>query len=537
MKPSDVIVYVRGKRICLKLPIFDRDFIDQIKSIPDRRYDPDLRVWHVPYCEQSILLIRKFGFPLTEDMQEWFNQRFSADSRKTNIGPIKGLYPFQNDGVVFIENHGGCALIADEMGCGKTVQVLAWLGVRKDVRPVVVCCPASVKYNWANEAARWIRATSQIVSGRKAVKFEKNLIVINYDILKDHSEAIIALKPSSIVFDESHKLKNPKAQRTKAALRIASFVPSRICLSGTPIENRPEELWTTIRIVDPTLFPSRWHYTQRYCDLHYNGFGWDTSGASNTEELNQRLSQRIMIRRLKQDVLNDLPEKQHSIIPLEPVDGYSEYRKAEADFIGWLRKIDKEAADRASNAEQFAKIEALKQLALKMKLELAGEWIDNLLEQVEKVIIFTVHKSSVSWLKERYGDFCVVVDGQTKDRQAAVDSFQNSKSTRVFIGNIKAAGIGLTLTAASNVVFLELPWTPGELDQAADRAHRIGQKSAVSVWYLIAKSTIEEYMIELLDSKRKVVRTVLDGCEKVDTDVSLTSELVAAMMRKQCAEE
>jgi hypothetical protein len=276
-----------------------------------------------------------------------------------------------------------------------------------------------------------------------------------------------------------HYIKNSAAQRTKATKTLAKGIPHRLGLTGTIILNRPVEGFNAFNIINPTIFPKFWHYAQRYCAPRNNGFGWDFTGASNTVELHEKLVNSFMIRRLKKDVLQDLPDKQYSFTPIE-IDNEKEYENAERDFIAFVRatKGDK-AATRASNAQALAEIEGLKQLAV-----------------------------SVS---------------QT-DRQKAIDDFQNVPSIRLFIGNIKAAGVGCTLTAASNVAFVELPWTPGDLSQAEDRCHRIGQKDSVNIHYLLSVGTIEEKIAHMLDTKRKVLASVHDGEEAVIE--SMLSELM-----------
>jgi len=238
-------------------------------------------------------------------------------------------------------------------------------------------------------------------------------------------------------------------------------------------------------------------------------------GKNNNFFANNCLVHNCMLRRLKKDVLKDLPDKTYSIVPIE-INNRREYHKAESDFIDWIRQNKgEEAAKKASNAEALAKIEALKQLAVKGKMSNALEWIRDFLEVDGKLIVFATHKMTIDILMDEFKDVAVKIDGSTSQqaRQDAVDKFQTDDSCRLFIGNIKAAGVGISLTTASNVAFLELPWTPGELEQATDRCHRIGQKNAVNVYYLLAQETIEETIAYILDKKRKVLDKVLDGKE------------------------
>ena len=233
-----------------------------------------------------------------------------------------------------------------------------------------------------------------------------------------------------------------------------------------------------------------------------------------------------MIRRKKIDVLKDLPEKVYSYIPVE-LSNAKEYLHAEDDFIQWLKETKgSEAVRRTGQVMALAKIEALKQLAVKGKLKQAMEWIYNFLQSGKKLVVFATHHFVIDALIAEFPNISVCIDGRVSmsDRQKAVDSFQNDSNIQLFIGNIEAAGVGITLTAASDAVFLELPWTPGKLVQASDRIHRIGQKFSVTIYFLLSANTIEEKIAKLLDNKLKVVTAVLDGQDVPDE--SLLSELM-----------
>jgi SWI/SNF-related matrix-associated actin-dependent regulator 1 of chromatin subfamily A len=328
------------------------------------------------------------------------------------------------------------------------------------------------------------------------------------------------------VTDECHYYKSNRALRTKAVKKLVKGVEHVIALSGTPILNRPVEIFNALKIIDETVFPDYWHYVKYYCQATYNGFGWDMNGASHTDELYNRLTSTIMIRRLKKDVLKDLPEKIYSFVPVE-LTNKEEYNAAERDFLSFIsREKGVEAAERASNAESLVRVGELKRLAVKGKFQPVMDWIQNFLEVDGKLVVFAEHKFVIDELMHKFGDVAVKLDGSCTaiQRQKAVDMFQMEDAVRLFIGNIQAAGVGITLTAASNVAFIELPWTPGALVQAADRCHRIGQKDCVNVHYLLAKGTIEEKIAKLLDTKKKVVDAVLDG--KITEQSSLLTELI-----------
>jgi SNF2 family DNA or RNA helicase len=366
----------------------------------------------------------------------------------------------------------------------------------------------------------------EVLSGTLTGTLHGDLIIINYDILSSRLKDLLERKPKVLIVDECHYIRNDDALRTKAVKKLARRIPYRIAFTGTPIINKPIEAFNTINLVEPGIAGSLFEYGIRYCGAKHSGYSWNFNGASNTDELHNRLVQSIMIRRVKKDVLEDLPEKIRAFTPFE-LTNELEYRRAEADFISFVHQMKgAEAAERASNAKAFASIEGLKQLAVKGKLPQAIEWINNFLEGDGKLVVFVTHKFVIDTLMNNFQKISVKVDGSVsmKDRQNAVDVFQSNPEVRLFFGNIEAAGVGLTLTASSNVVFLELPWAPSILDQAEDRCHRIGQRESVMIHYLLANNTIEERIAHILDRKRKIVDSVLDG--KVTETESLLTELI-----------
>jgi len=437
----------------------------------------------------------------------------------------KKLYVFQRRGVWFLERRNGRALIADEMGLGKTIQALAYVRLHPKRVPVVIVCPAIVKLNWAREIKECTgREDIVILSGRKPYDFNRDssFIIINYDILSYWTRFI---KPKIIIIDECHKFKSRTAKRTRAIKRLAKGIPYIIALTGTPILNRPVEFFNIIKLIDPHLIGSFWDYGHEYCDATYNGFAWVYNGATNTDKLH-KLVKSIMIRRKKSEVMKDLPDKRYSFTPFEIINR-EDYGEAESNFISYVKATKGEKASiRASNAESITQIEELKQIAVRGKLEAVIEWIEDFLSTDTKLVVFAVHKFVIDALMERFGRVAVKVDGSVsiRDRERAVKRFQRGSRKRLFVGNIMAAGIGITLTRASNVAIIEFPWTPGDLEQAIDRLHRIGQKNSVTVWYLLAVNTIEYQIAKLLDEKRKVLDAVLDGKETEDN--SLLMEII-----------
>ena len=328
-------------------------------------------------------------------------------------------------------------------------------------------------------------------------------------------------------------LGNPGTQRTKAIRKLCTEVPQVIALSGTPLVNRPAELWPTLNILRPDLFKSFWPFGMHFCGPRRIPFGsgWDFRGASHLDELHALLFKELVIRRRKVDVLKDLPGKQRHVVPLA-LTNPKEYEHAHNQFLDWLRKRDPGKVSAALRAEQLVRLGTLKQLAARLKLPFVFEWVDSFLKETdEKLVMFGIHREILGQLHRRYQKICVLIDGQvsSKDRQLAVEKFQTHANTRLFLGNIKAAGVGLNLTAASTVAFCECDWTPGAHVQGEDRAHRIGTTNQVSVYYLVAHGTIEEYLAQIIQEKQRVLSAVLDGGN--GEDLNVFEQLTEALQR------
>jgi SWI/SNF-related matrix-associated actin-dependent regulator of chromatin subfamily A-like protein 1 len=271
-----------------------------------------------------------------------------------------------------------------------------------------------------------------------------------------------------------------------------------------------------LNILDPKKFHNFRTFAFRHCSPRKTLWGWQFKGATRLRELHRKLKG-LMIRRLKADVLQDLPAKSRHVVLFDFArkKHKTEYVRACSDFLEWLGdKVGQGKVRRAMKAEQVVKLGYLKRLAAQLKMASVLEWIDNFIQESDrKLVVFAVHKKCIAQLRTKYKDQCVVVDGSTatNKRQLAVDKFQKDAKCRLFIGNIQAAGVGLTLTAADTVAFAELDFVPGNHTQAEDRIHRIGQKMAAQVFYFVLKNTIEERLVKILQSKMEIVKQVLDG--------------------------
>lgn len=431
-------------------------------------------------------------------------------------------YKFQIQGVRRIKRFKGRALLADEMGLGKTLSSLLYAEEEKDnIKTIVVVCPASTKYHWEEEARKHLGMRAEVLSGRKTPKYKRRLVntsklvIINWDILKDWIKHLLRLKPDLLILDEIHYAKTRKAQRTRAAKKMARRAKRVLGLSGTPLLNRPAELWQPLNIIRPDLFPNFTEFGWEFCKPHKSFGKWQFDGAANLDKLHDILETNLMIRRRKEDVFRELPKRRHYMIPME-IEDRPQYNRAVGEFLGWLREQEGAgAARKAAAAEGLSHIGYLKRLAAKLKMKFVLEWIDNFLEEADgKLVIFAHHKAIIKMMRDRYKDICVVIDGSVRDkkRQDAVRTFRTKKHVRLAIGNIVAMGTGTDgLQVANTAAFVELDWSPGVMDQAIGRIDRIGQKNHMDIYFLVARGTIEETLCRKIQAKQETLVDAIDG--------------------------
>lgn len=498
------------------------------------------------------------------------------------LEPIAGLggelMPFQRAGVRYAQI-ARRTFIADEQGLGKTMQALAFLQLEQAF-PAVVLCPASVKLQWAAKARQWLPGrTVRVLEGRSTggELFDPyaaaDLLVLNWDIVYAHAEAIASrVKLRAIVADEIHNIGNPKTLRTRYALALASGVLEpkkkgegevartigepvelRLGLSGTVLVNRVADLATQLeflgRIDD---FGGRSEFKGRYAYVA------KAEGNKRLLELNALLRERCYVRRLKADAMPQLPAKVREPFSVE-IDNRDEYDRAEADVARWCgeqaaadraflleiaglpadeqeqRKRERamSAEMRARAAEQLVRFNALKKLAARGKLAQAKAWIRDFVA-AEKLVVFAWHQEIVTAIASTFDNAPLIYgDVSLKDRVAAVERFNRDESARILVANIKSGGTGVDglQGAASNSLFLELAWNPATHDQAEDRLHRIGQADSVTAWYMLASGTIDEELVELIESKRAISAATLDGRE-VTANVSILNALADRLVAK-----
>jgi len=424
------------------------------------------------------------------------------------------LAPFQWAGVRYALA-ARRTFIADEQGLGKTVEALA--AIEADgAYPAIVVCPASLKLNWEREACKWVSHRSvTVIGGRMAVPPTGDITILNYEIVAAHREALTRLRPRALVIDESHYVKNPQAKRTRAVRKLADAVTAdglRLALSGTPVLNHAEELVSQLRVIGRLgEFGSGAQFARQF------------RGELSEERLHWHLRRRCFIRRLKSEVLPQLPAKRQVVVPVA-MSNEREYRLAEDDVIAWLRSQPLDLRELNAKiaatlrAERLAQLGTLQRLAARGKLAAALAWIGDFLQSGEPLVVFARHIEVQEAVLERFPDAAHLLGrDSTARRDETVQAFQSSDGPQLLIAATRVAAQGITLTRASNVAFLELEWTPAMHDQAEDRCHRIGQRDAVTAWYLLAANTIDETMATLIQRKRGIVAAVTDG-ERVDSD-------------------
>jgi SWI/SNF-related matrix-associated actin-dependent regulator 1 of chromatin subfamily A len=472
--------------------------------------------------EGNISSLRAFGVTIRGTTQRVFTEiRKEFD----NI-----LYPFQKEGIQLIYKFKKRMFIADDMGLGKSIQAIAFMANNPKHIPAVVICPASAKYSWEQEILKWWPEAIdlQVLESKSNIR-KADIYVINYDILRKFTKYFRNIRLKTLVIDEFHYIKDSEAKRTKAVKAMGKKIPYIIGLSGTPVENRPIEMFNMLNILRPGIFWNRSEYAIRFCDRKKGYRGWDDKGASNLDILNHYLRNNVMVRRLKKNVLKELPDKTIIVVPVA-IDNREEYLEAKDDMVSWLNRTSPEKAEKAKKTQQLAKFNYLLQLTGHGKLNFIFNWIDDFVDSGHnKLVLFAWHRFMVDALMDRYNDIAVKIDGSvnSKQRHQAVTAFQTDSKIQLFVGNIRAASEAITLTAANYVGILQTGLVPSKIQQAVDRVHRISQDKKVFVYHFIAKNTFEEDVYELIDKKIKIISEMVDGV--VASEDSLITELIKRM--------
>ncbi len=451
---------------------------------------------------------------------------------------------YQKGGIAYALERDA-TLIGDEMGLGKTIQAIGIANADATVRKVLIICPAFLKPNWLREWRKWdvknltVAYTSK--HGWTAEHDFADVVITNYEMVKKFRAQIDARQWDLLVVDECHYLKNPDAQRTKAVLgqkanprrnkdAVAGVTARRrVFMTGTPVLNKPVELWPLCEALDPNgLGRNFFGFAKRYCNAYNNGHGWEFGGASNLEELQGRLRGTFMVRRLKADVLKELPPKRRQIVPLTSdeieafvgkegeADANFQYLQAELAIAEAMAKVDETYAKRVQELEDatgaaFDEMARIRHELALAKVGAAIDYIRDALDELPCVAIMCHHTDVTERLQAAFADVGAVVVNGTKsieERQAAVDAFMRGEA-RVFIGTIKT-GVGYTITRTATMFFVELDWVPGNVSQAEDRIHRIGQTDSVLIQHLVADGSLDARMAQTLVDKQEVIDRALD---------------------------
>lgn len=482
---------------------------------------------------KAIPAVREMLLRLKFNVDDGLDYNFGETSyaRSSSVQPYQGeilsphfhcLRPYQQEGVRRILGMKNRALLADEMGLGKTIQALTWLE-HLDGSPVLVITTASTKFNWEEESHRWTSRITFVLSGTKAkLPPPADLYIINYNIVGAWESVLLKMNFKAIVLDEVHNIKNPSAKRTKAVRTLARKSPALLAMSGTPVMSAPMEMYVALNLLDKQKFPSRVRFGMEFCDPQVDSWSGEIvyKGISNADKLRDELST-VMIRRLKNEVLKDLPAKQRTQINFA-ITNRQEYTKIRLAKLKDLSTIGIKS-----------RLQALFSITARGKLAAACEWIDEFIEQKEKLFIGVYHTEVTKLLQERYKIKALSITGETpvSRRVDLCHQFDNDPSKLLMIGQLEAAGEGINLQkSCANVAFFEYPWTPSRVVQFEDRVHRFGQSRGVNVWFLVAKDTIEEEMLRILLSRADTVSAALDGGQSVESTVHALGRFLGKSM-------
>ena len=414
-----------------------------------------------------------------------------------------------------IEKLVGCKrfILADDMGLGKTTSTII-AALETGAKKVLIVCPASLKINWEREIKNYTDRPSYICEG-KNFSTNEDFIIINYDILKNFHDTkdlknspILNARFDLVILDEAHMISNPQAQRTKIVNSFCKNAKYLWLLTGTPMTNRPMNYYNLLNLIESPVSVNWMVYAIRYCaGYQFNVKGrkiWNVNGASNLEELRERTSKQLL-RRLKTDVL-DLPEKIITPVYLKLVSKH--YEGLMGEYYEWYKKNPEE---RTSLTIQFSKLMKVRQVISEEKIPTTIELAENIIEQGKKVIIFTNFTETLKKIYEHFGKQAVYLDGSCskQHRQNAVDEFQDNEKIKVFVGNMKAAAVGITLTSGEAVIMNDLSFVPADMSQAEDRAYRYGQKNSVSIYYPVFQNSIEMVIYDIINEKKQNINVVM----------------------------
>jgi SWI/SNF-related matrix-associated actin-dependent regulator 1 of chromatin subfamily A len=466
--------------------------------------------------ESKLIWFPKFN--LNENIFK-IEKEVNIDWNKYNNRPPKN---YQKEGIEHLLKNDKYILAFDP-GCGKSLCGVIG-GLESKSEKILIVCPSTLKLNWKHEIMFYdVEKNISVINDKWIVK---KWTIINYDKLIKYKKQIINENFDLIISDESHYLKNKTTKRSKIFDQIQSSVKKVWLLTGTPITNKPFDIFNLLRIVEHPITTNWVSFVRTYCNAKQimvrGRLVYEYSGASNLDELNRRI-QTVMLRKRRIDVLSELPDKNIKPIYLE-IDEKG-YNSAIERYIEWKKKEGKNL----SPNNKLVQLSVLRKYVAEEKIKHTKELIDEILENGEKVVIFTCYTEVLNQIFEKYKDIAVKINGETKneDRQLAVEKFQTDENCKVFVGNIIAAGVGITLTSSRIVIFNDLDWTPANMRQAEDRVMRIGQNRNVVIYYPLFDNTIDTIVYTILGKKKEVIEMTVDG--KLE---STTSEIIRELEEK-----
>jgi len=538
---------------------YDRVAVQAVKQIPGITWDKKTHAWKAPVTAADEVIdwgetfgvsieaaVRQEAGEIRQSLATILEASRSTDAEIDIPDLVGELYPYQRAGVAYATTTRRC-FIADEMGLGKTIQsmgALEFLAAQgEQVFPAVVVCPPNLVLNWQAEWGRFFpQRVVKTVPNRSDFPENYEVVIVGYSNITTWERQLS--RHCAYIFDESHYCKTPSAKRTKSARKLvrsgAAEAPVFL-LTGTPVTNRPAEYAAQLDIIGQIdKFGGTWGFYRRYCDAFKDKWGqWHLEGNSNLEELNDRLRSTCYIRRTKPEVMKELPPVVHNpVLLVGSGPAMKEYAKAERDIVQYLvdraRAIAKEmglnhqsaavrARFRAEASQHLVKISVLRRIAAKAKMAAAHEWVTAHTEAGHKVVVAAHHRDIVDELAREHGGLKIQGGMNVHEVEAAKAEFQNG-DTQVMVLSIQAAKSGHTLTAAQDCLFVELPWTPADVDQTVARLHRIGQQGSVTATYMLTVGTIDQQIYDLIDSKRSVVNQATEGV--TDGASASTSDLV-----------
>lgn len=523
--------------------IFDYNprIIAELKKIKGARFNAPTKTWIVPLTQHNEIsrFAEKYCPAVQEQRPEEFGVIPDMPELTIDIPLLRSMYPYQAQGVAYSIKHER-NFVADKPGLGKSFQAVA-AAIGAGCKCILVVCPASLKINWQKEFK--LNAGMQSIVLAPSIKSTwqsyykmglSKVFITNYESLKTYFVqsinkkekeplrlAHIVFKPTinlfdCVIFDESHRLKDATTQQSKLAKGIAAGKKFIWLLTGTPVVNKPKDLMCQLSIMERMEDFGGWkHFNERYC-------GGDGRGATNLRELNYKLSTTCFYQRLKEDVLKDLPAKTRQVITCD-ITTRKEYDEAVANLGKYLKdfknKSDAEV-QKSMAGEIMVQIGVCKNISAKGKLPAIIEDIDEILSSGEKVGVFIHQKEIALALKKNYPHALTITGADTQEaRNNSVEAFQTDPACNLILLSIKAAGVGLTLTAASICIFVELPWHSADCDQCEDRFHRIGQKGNVLAKYFLGDGTIDEQIYQIIEKKRAIADAVTGNEDNTQKEI------------------